>query len=91
MSKGAANVTTVASSDSSVTLLESNPGRMGFTIENSDANRLHIKFGETASTTDYTVSLVQNEYVGMTQSVYTGRIDGIWATDGSGSAHITEW
>lgn len=72
-----------------VTLLAANGLRKSVTIENSDANRLHIRFGSgTVSATSYSVSLAQ--YGSLILPGYTGEITGIWAADGSGSAHVTE-
>lgn len=83
-------VTAVASSTASATLLAPNSSRKGFVIENSDANRLHVRLGSSAATTtSYSFSLAQNEVAGL--QGYTGAITGIWAADGTGSAHITEY
>jgi len=83
-------VTAVASSTTSATFLEPNSARKGFVIENSDANRLHVRLGSSAATTtSYSFSLAQNENAHV--NGYTGAITGIWAADGSGSAHITEY
>lgn len=57
-------------------------------IENSDANRLHVQLADaTTSTADFSFSLAQNEKVEI--AGYPGVIKGIWAADGSGSAHVT--
>jgi hypothetical protein len=83
--------TVVNSSASSVQLVGSAGGwRGGLIIYNSDANDLYIKYGATASMTDFTVKIPSGGYWEMPQPAYPGRIDGIWAADGSGSAHITE-
>lgn len=83
-------VTKVASGTTAVQLLAANPQRRGFVIENSDANRLHVYLGSgTASTTDFSFSLAQNENAERTN--FTGEVRGIWAADGSGYAHITEY
>lgn len=85
-------VTTVADSASSGTLIATNANRMGFVITNDSSARLYVKFGATASTTSYTVSLAQNEtYESPAAPVYTGVIDGIWSSDpGDGAARCTE-
>jgi hypothetical protein len=70
-------------------LLAANPQRRGFIIENSDANRLHVRLGGTATTTDYSFSLAQNENAERTN--YQGQVVGIWAADGSGYAHVSEY
>jgi hypothetical protein len=83
-------VTTVADTASSTTLLASNANRLGATIANDSSAVLYVKFGTTASATDYTARLVRYAYLEVPFN-YTGRIDGIWATDpGDGAARITE-
>jgi hypothetical protein len=83
-------VTAVASTTSSTSLLAANAQRKGFVIENSDANRLYVRLDSgTASSSAYSFSLAQNENAAL--SGYTGQITGIWAGDGSGSAHVTEY
>ena len=83
-------VTAVADTASSAQLLASNGGRVGATIMNDSSAVLYVKFGATASATDYTVRLVQYAYYEVPFG-YFGRIDGIWASDpGDGAARITE-
>lgn len=87
---GTATTTQVADNAASATLLASNANRLGASITNDSSARLYVKLGTTASTTDYTVSLPQHGYYEVPNN-YTGRIDGIWATDpGDGAARITE-
>ena len=87
---GTATLSAVADSASSATLLASNTSRLGATIENDSSARLYVKLGATASTTSYSVSLDQYGYYEVPFG-YTGRIDGIWASDpGDGGARITE-
>lgn len=87
----AAAVTAVASAATSTSLLAANANRIGVIITNDDANILYVKFGATASLTDYTVQvpITSGVYV-MTGPCYRGAIDGIWAADGAGQANITE-
>lgn len=81
----------VADNAASVTLLSSNANRLGASITNDSSARLYIKTGTTASATDYTVSLAQYSHWEVPFG-YTGRIDGIWASDpGDGAARITEY
>lgn len=80
--------TIVASAAASTTLLAAG-SRAVVIIENTDANRLHILLDSgTASTTNYSFSLAQNEKFELRN--YRGIIKGIWAADGAGSAFITE-
>ena len=80
----------VSSSATSVSLLASTAGRKGAYIFNDSTQVLYIKFGTTASTTSYTVQVQPAGFYEMpTRPVYTGAIDGIWAS-ANGSARITE-
>lgn len=88
---GTATTSQVADTASSATLLASNASRLGASITNDSSARLYIKTGTTASATDYTVSLRQHESWEAPYG-YTGRIDGIWASDpGDGAARVTEY
>ena len=78
----------VAGSASSVSLLASNANRLGATITNDSSATLYVKLGATASTTSYTVKLVQDAYYEVPYG-YTGAIDGIWSS-ATGNARITE-
>jgi hypothetical protein len=86
-------VTAVASATSSTSLVAGNTSRKGLVIENSDANRLYVLLGAgTASATNYSFSLAQNENAGVYGIAdYTGEVNGIWAGDGSGYAMVTVW
>ena len=85
-----ATTSTVADNAASVTLLSANSSRRGATILNDSSASLYVKFGTTASLTSYTVRVIRNSYFEVPYG-YTGRIDGIWATDpGDGAARITE-
>jgi hypothetical protein len=83
--------TQVADTASSTTILASNSARLGASIQNDSSAALYLKMGTTASLTDYAVRLVQYSYFEVPYG-YTGRIDGIWATDpGDGAARVTEY
>lgn len=85
-----ATTTQVADTATSTMLLSANAGRFGATIQNDSSAVLYVKLGTTASATNYTVRLVQYAYFEVPFG-YTGRIDGIWATDpDDGAARITE-
>lgn len=80
----------VADSASNVTLLSANANRLGATIQNTSSAVLYAKFGATATSADFTVRMAQYDYYEVPYW-YTGRIDGIWASDpGDGAAKITE-
>jgi hypothetical protein len=83
------SVTSVARSNASQTFLLANTSRKGATLYNDSGAFLYVKFGITASDTDFTVRLASQSYYEVPFS-YTGRIDGIWASNGAGDARITE-
>jgi hypothetical protein len=84
------SITSVASSGSSVTLLASNANRKYATIFNESTKLLYVKLGATASATSYTVQMPPNSYYELpTINIYTGIIDGIWAS-ANGNARLTE-
>lgn len=83
-----ATVTTVASSATSVTILNESKRRLGFLVYNDSNQKLYLKFGATASTTDFTVAIASDSYYEAPLG-YNGRVDGLWASV-HGHAHITE-
>jgi hypothetical protein len=83
-----AAVTSVADTATSTTLLSAAGTRRGFRITNTSSAVLYVKYGTTASATDFTVRLPQWAY--LEESFYSGRVDGIWSSDpGDGAALIT--
>ncbi len=82
-------VTSVGGSASSVSLLASNANRRGASVFNDSTAYLYLKLGSTASTSSFTVRIDPYGYYEIPQPVYTGAIDGIWAS-ATGSARITE-
>jgi hypothetical protein len=85
-----ATLSNVASSASSVTLLASNTNRKNATIFNDSTAVLYVKFGTTASNSSYTVQMPAGSYYELpVGKIYTGEIDGIWAS-ANGNARVTE-
>jgi hypothetical protein len=82
-------VTSVNDSAANQTLLASNANRLGATIHNDSTVALYLKLGATASLTSFTVKMAADSYFEVPYG-YTGIIDGIWASDASGAARITE-
>lgn len=87
--------TSVADTASDVQLLASNLNRKGATIYNDSTVTLYVALGTAAaSLTDFSVLLVAGAYyelpLGNNGRPYTGEIRGIWASNASGSARITE-
>lgn len=83
-------VSRVNDSASSVTLAAANTDRRALTIFNDSDEILYVKLGATASTTDFTVKVQPDGYYELPQPAYTGVVDGIWASDSSGAAQVTE-
>lgn len=83
-----ATLSNAADSNVSATLLAANANRLGMVIVNDSTVTLYVKYGTTASATSFTYLLQAGET--LRDELYTGRVDGIWASDASGSARITE-
>jgi len=81
---------TVAASASSVTLVFANSARRGLVIVNDADKNLRVKFGATASATDFTYIIAANQTLTLTVPIYTGIVDGIWEAAPTGNARITE-
>lgn len=80
----------VASTTASTQLLATNAQRRNIIITNDDANKLYVLLNSgTASATNYSFALDEGEDAHVPG--YTGEVVGVWATDGSGSARITEY
>ena len=84
-------VTVVSDTASSTTILASNANRLGATVENDSSAVLYLLLGSgTASSTNYTVRMIQYSYYEIPYN-YTGQINGIWASDpNDGGARVTE-
>ena len=77
----------VAGSASSVQLVAANSSRVKAVIHNDSAATLYVKEGTTASTTDFTYKLFQDDFAIVDD--YTGQIDGSWSS-ATGNARVTE-
>ncbi len=80
----------VASSATNVTLFAASSNDRMRTIFNESTAVLFIKFGTTASSTDYTVQLAASSFFEFPTPMYSGRVDGIWAS-ANGNARLTSW
>jgi len=86
-----ATLSNVGDSATNVTVLASNASRKSAVIVNDSSAVLYLKFGATASATSFTYKLQADDTVIIdSQNLYTGVIDGIWASDAGGSARVTE-
>lgn len=81
-------VTSVSDTASSTTLLSAGATRRGFRIYNDSTQTLYVKYGTTASASDFTVIVQPASW--LVEDGYGGRVDGIWAANASGAARITE-
>lgn len=88
-SASTATTSSVASSATSVTLLSANSQRIAASVFNDSSAILYLKFGTTASTSSYKVQIAAGGYYELPQPIYTGRVDGIWAS-ANGNARISE-
>ena len=85
-----ATLANVAGSASNVTLFAANPEARGRYIYNDSTAVLYVKFGATATTSSFTVYMAANSYYEFPQQpLYTGQVDGIWAS-ATGNARTTE-
>lgn len=82
-----ATVTSVSANAASVTLVAANTSRVALVIMNDSTVTLNVKYGTTASATDFTYKLQGGAT--LRESDYTGRVDGIWDS-ATGAARITE-
>lgn len=82
----------VVQSSTSVTAQASNANRLGWSCYNhpTQASYLYLKFGTTASTTDFDVRMPPFSLYELPQPCYTGRIDAIWDSTGAGYARVVE-
>lgn len=86
---GTATETTVASSATNVNLFAAGWAN-GRAIYNDSTAVLYVKYGATASTSSYTVQIAAGGYFEFPQPVYSGQVDGIWAS-ANGNARLTSW
>lgn len=84
-----ATVTSVSGTITSTTLLASNANRRQMIFFNDSSAVLYLKFGATASSTSFTVRLDKNQLYEAPNPVYSGIVDGVWAS-ASGAVRITE-
>lgn len=75
----------LASAATSAQVIAANTARTGLYLTNTDVNDCHIYFGTTATTVKFSVRLGYLDTFIMPAPIWTGRIDAIWAVDGSGS------
>lgn len=79
----------VASSATNVTIRAANTARRGLIVFNDSTEVLFIKFGATASSSSFTYKILAGGTYEMSQPIYNGIVDGIWAS-ANGNARVTE-
>lgn len=88
-------ITSVNDAAVDTTILASNASRKGATVSNDSTAILYLALSNvTASATVYSVQVPAGGYYALPMcdgGVYTGIIKGIWASDASGAARVTEW
>lgn len=84
-----ATLSNVNGSNSNQTLLAANTSRKGAIFFNDSSAILYLKFGATATASSFTYRLNPYDTLELRNPIYTGRIDGIWAST-TGSCRITE-
>lgn len=83
----------VTQSSTNVTLQAASTARRAWTCFNKcDTGNasLFVKWGATASTSDFDLVVLSQQYYEMPQPVYVGRIDGVWESTGTGYARIVQ-
>lgn len=85
-----ATLTNVASSATNVNLFAAAARALGRAVYNDSTAVLYLKFGSTASNASYTVQIAAGGYYEFPQPVYSGPVDGIWAS-ANGNARLTSW
>lgn len=81
-------VTRVNDAATNATLLSANTARKRVILQNDSTATAYVKYGATATSTDFTVSLGTGDTL---IDDYRGRIDCIWSSDtASGGIQVTE-
>lgn len=92
ISSSSAEVFSVSDQATNATLLDANASRKGWSIYNDSSAALYLKFGATASSTDFSVKVEPyGYYEQMGHGVYSGRVDGVWSLNSTGAARVSEW
>lgn len=82
-------VTRVSSSLTNVVLVAANSNRKGLMLYNDSTADQYVKFGITATTTDFTVILTRKAFYEMSFPLYVGQIDVI-SSSTNGAIQVTE-
>lgn len=83
--------TSVASSVSSVTILEANEDRRGFSISNISTSKLYLSFSDPATLANSWIEVPGGAFLLLDQQlIVPNAIYGIWAST-NGTAQVTEY
>jgi hypothetical protein len=82
-------VATPATASANVTIIGANPARSGLTVYNSTGKILYVKLGVSASLTDYTTQMANDDFLEVPFG-YTGRVDAFAAGGANGAIRVTE-
>ena len=85
-----ATVASVSSSASAVTCLAANSSRNMAMLFNHSTQLAYVKYGSSASSSDYTVAVPASGYFEMPRPIYRGIVTCIWAS-ANGSMKTTEY
>lgn len=84
-------VTSVNDLNTVVDILAANPRRQGVVIYNTSSAILYLKYGAAATTSSFTYAIAASgQWTMPADHQYVGLLTGIWASDQSGAAIITE-
>jgi hypothetical protein len=87
---GTATLANIGDAASTTSLIAVNTARLHAMCFNDSASILYINYGASASATAFTYRVEPYGTWTMDLPVYTGVINGFWATDAGGSARCTE-
>lgn len=80
---------TQVSVSTNVTLKASNASRRGLILYNTGSKLVYVKFGATATPTDFTIPLPAGQVWEMSEPIYTGIIDAV-ASSGTQVVNVSE-
>lgn len=84
---GTATLANKTGTGASLALAASNSARIGLHLFNDSGVTVYVNFGATASATAFTVKMPDQSFFAMRAPVFTGAVNGLWA---SGDVRVTE-
>lgn len=87
----ASTITRISISASNVTLLAANSARNLVILVNDTKRDCFVKYGAVATSTNFTIKMEPDDTHIISDPIYTGIIDAIWASaSGGGAMQVTE-